>query len=200
MKTMVTDEVRTVKAVEDLTICSSCGVRLDQNFDLVKYANVTKKKDVNYFHVTKYHHDWGEESCDSFEHGDYCLECFKKLWQPQSPDEGVTSPELMRYLISEHPSTGDVEIESNIGAIDADYDFEKEKRLKEEKQRAEAERRNAIWNEAWVGMRNKIMESAGISEETIFDSALQEEDERDARVATMIEEKRSSTLEDDNER
>lgn len=73
------------KEVDKLVVCDGCNVTL-HNYDI----NFMTGKAVSYYEVTTHHHDWGNDSCDSFEHFDYCEECLPKAFEEyhKMPNKG----------------------------------------------------------------------------------------------------------------
>ena len=89
-KDVVTKAVRTVVGVE----CDLC-----------------KKSIVGlYAHVMTQHSRWGNDSCDSTEHHDYCFECVKKVFDSYTFTPDVTD-EFVYYVEDTNDSVNEEYVE-----------------------------------------------------------------------------------------
>lgn len=61
--------IKTVREIEYIR-CDNCGKKILPD----RY-----KRDNDYVHVHTWHNDWGNDSCESHEHRDYCKECATKI-------------------------------------------------------------------------------------------------------------------------
>ena len=61
---------QTVRKVEYIR-CDKCNKKILPS----KY----REEKSNYIHIHTWHNDWGNDSIDSHEHGDYCKDCAKQV-------------------------------------------------------------------------------------------------------------------------
>lgn len=77
-KQVIKTRVREVEdVVEEQYVCDGCG-KVIHSFDPKIKLYDTDDKLISWFRVFRGHHDWGNDSVDSFEHEDYCDECIGK--------------------------------------------------------------------------------------------------------------------------
>lgn len=70
-ETKVEVKTKSVRKVEYIR-CDGCGKKI------MPYDYRTRK-DASYVHIHTWHNDWGNDSVDSHEYGDYCKECAKSF-------------------------------------------------------------------------------------------------------------------------
>ena len=69
-------ETVVVKEVDKSIVCDGCGVKL-HDFSVKDFGG----KQTSYYSVSTHHHDWGNDSRDSFEDFDYCEECLPEAFE-----------------------------------------------------------------------------------------------------------------------
>ena len=69
-------ETMVVKVIDKSIVCDGCGVTL-HDYDIKDFGG----KPTSYYSVATHHHDWGNDSCDSFELSHYCEECLPEAFE-----------------------------------------------------------------------------------------------------------------------
>ena len=69
-------ETMVIKEIDKSIVCDGCGVML-HDYEIKDFSG----KQTSYYFVATHHHDWGNDSCDSFKHFDYCEECLPKAFE-----------------------------------------------------------------------------------------------------------------------